>query len=60
MNLNGLIKAVNTSSIRPYAKCILFDLIDLLRGKGQRDKIVLRLASTISKSSLQMRRRFFA
>ena len=51
-NFEGLIKAVNPNSTVWYTKTILIDLIDLLRGKGDRDKILARLAANISESSL--------
>ena len=44
-NFEGLIKAVNPNSTVWYTKTILIDLIDLLRGKGDRGKILARLGS---------------
>ena len=56
-NFEGLIKAVNPKSSVSYTKTILIDLIDLLRGKGDRGKILARLAANISESRLQISRR---
>jgi YVTN family beta-propeller protein len=56
-NFEGLIKAVNPNSTVSYTKTILIDLIDLLRGKGDRGKILARLAANISESRLQISRR---
>jgi tetratricopeptide (TPR) repeat protein/DNA-binding beta-propeller fold protein YncE len=56
-NFSGLIKVITSSSIKPHTKRILMDLIDLLRGKGHKDKILARLATNISDISLQITRR---
>ena len=44
-NFEGLIKAVNPNSTVWYTKTILIDLIDLLRGKGDRDKNPCQVSS---------------
>ena len=47
-NFNGLIKAINVNSSNSITKLILTDLIELLRAKRGRDKILARLATNIS------------
>ena len=53
-NFNGLIKAINSQSSNSTSKQILTDIIDLLRGKGNREKILSKLLSNVSDSGIQI------
>jgi len=53
-NFNGLIKVINSQSINSTSKQILTDIIDLLRGKGNREKILSKLLSKVSDSGVQI------
>ena len=53
-NFNGLIRAINSQSSNSTDKQILTDIIDLLRGKGNREKILSKLLSNVSDSEVQI------
>ena len=53
-NFNGLIKVINIQSINSTSKQILTNIIDLLRGKGNREKILSKLLPNVSDSGVQI------
>jgi YVTN family beta-propeller protein len=59
-NFNGLVKVINNRPINPASKRILIDLIDLLRGKGNREKILSHLLSSVSDSGVQIGHKAYA
>ncbi|MFZ0344425.1 MAG: tetratricopeptide repeat protein [Nitrososphaeraceae archaeon] len=59
-NFNGLIKAINSHSSNSTSKQILTNIIDLLRGKGNREKILSKLLSNVSDSGVQIGHRAYA
>ena len=53
-NFNGLIKEIDSQSSNSTSRQILIDIIDLLRGKGNREKILSKLLSKVSESGVQI------
>ncbi len=59
-NFNGLFRAINGHSTNPTSKHILTNIIDLLRGKGNREKILSKLLSNVSDSGVQIGHKAYA